>query len=367
MSSGSNYLPSQLRPGDELKVRLKVKGAGIDRKTGKSVDDIIWDERDRWLPALQEKARFTFYEQFPSGLTIRFLPASRGCVEIGIVMTAVKLIGDIGAIVGFISLISGWIGSASGNVTSASTGGQGVTPSVQIVHNYYYTPATVPGTTPSTSTTSGGSSSTGSTGWVWLAALIIVGILVMLFATQREHSSPSSILVALETYQFESDSLSQFQGDNATSSLAAVDRGFNGGKALELNIKLVPQSGEWAHAGFSVRISPRQEVEAISARVLIEGTASPPSAPIYALLAVRRPDGSVANSAHFELKPGLWTPMFWGLKSAPYTDMQIDGYTLWLLSRGNYRGTVYIDDLNTYQLATPVIAPTVTPVPTRRP
>ncbi len=210
-----------------------------------------------------------------------------------------------------------------------------------------------------------GNSSDGGSEFMSFIFGAIVAAIFTTWAISASHSQGQDILKLIQKYSFETEIPKILRiADNATKPTLG-DFGFEGKHSLALNLSPL-SSDESNRRTMELVLTDTIRIEAISATIFIPENKT--AQPTYAQLEAVLENDVTIHSIPTQLRPGFWTPMFWGTRSTfgDITNIKI----LRLLIHcpdTPYNGLVYIDDLNIYDLVPEKpVNPTVTPSPANK-
>ncbi len=188
-----------------------------------------------------------------------------------------------------------------------------------------------------------------------------IGIVIGLVLGFVFHSQ-TFFLQSISSYDFENnlpDTLMAI-GNQATVSLSAP--GFNSKKALKID---VPPKAQGNQIGTRLTVSPPMAGQAVSAVVFLPENQAGLNGPVYAQLIARSANGKDLDSSQTPLQPGYWSPLFLGVRSSSWSDLNIKEVDLLVLCPNNRpcTGSVYIDNLTVYKLQDQQAGQLPTPAP----
>lgn len=184
------------------------------------------------------------------------------------------------------------------------------------------------------------------------------------FELRSVTSKITRVLQPVQNYDFESVPPENFRLLGNPINYFSIDEpGFDSKKSLQLNLFLAPFANGTGHGGFSFEPSAPVQAKAFSAQIFLPEGKETLAEPIYATLVADFVDGRQENSSFTQLKPGHWTPLFWGTPFSSWEKPGITRLQLWIIRLNEtYNGPVYVDDLVIYELA-PELRVASTPTP----
>ena len=194
---------------------------------------------------------------------------------------------------------------------------------------------------------------------------VIVAAICTTWAISVFYSQGQDILKPIQKYSFETGIPKIFSIAENAAKPTLGDFGFEGKHSLKLNLSQL-SSDESNRGVVELVLTDTIRIEAISTAIFIPEDKT--SRPVYAQLEAVLENDVMIHSISTQLRPGFWTPMFWGTRSTFGDTTNIKILRLLIHCPDTpYNGLVYVDDLSIYDLVPEKsVNPTVTPSPANK-